>query len=58
MLTKVRQFLLRVLQRREPLYIQELIPKPTIETFDEAILHWPSRPNETQLHAVFHRPCF
>src|SRR6185312_6259969 len=58
MFTELCQLLPRVVQRREPLHVQTLVPQSTVETLDESVLHWTTWPNETQLYVVGHCPSF
>src|SRR5260370_29788200 len=43
-------------ERKEYLDVQALISQPTVERFDVAVFHRPTRPDEVELHAVLIRP--
>ena len=53
-----RQLLPRFLQGSKPFHVQAFISSATVKALDEAVLHWPSRSDEDQLHPVLHRPGF
>jgi hypothetical protein len=58
MLAELCQLLPSIIERGEPLHVQTLVAKSAVETLDKPVFHWPSRPNETQLYLVGHRPSF
>lgn len=41
-----------VLQSQEPVFVQALDAEPTVERFNQGIIHWLSRAAEVELHAV------
>jgi hypothetical protein len=40
------------IERQEPVLVQTLVAKPTIERLNERIIRWLSWPAEVELHAV------
>ena len=44
------------IERQEPVLVQTLVAKPTIERLNERIIRWLSWPAEVELHAARVRP--
>ena len=53
---KQPDFFFRILEREEPVDVQALIPKATVEGFDERIIRRFSGPREVQHHLVVVSP--
>ena len=53
---KQPDFFFRILERKEPIDVQALIAKATVEGFDERIIRWFSGTREVQRHLVVVSP--